>query len=333
MHMEKTFRERNLTTLALVTLVATVAAIMGSFQLGNLPLIAGSTYTAVFAEAGGLKQGDPVQVAGVTVGKVKSVTLDKATVRVEFNAKDVDLGSETRARIKTGTLLGARYVALYPAGGGELSSSEIPLARTVAPYNLSDSLSEVAAHTEKLDMPSIARAMSSFSQTFRDTSDELGPAFEGVTALSRTISSRDAELRELFKRAESVTGTFRERTDQISALIRDGNLILAELNARRAVIGRLIRASQGLADAASNIVIDNRRDLNPALVELNSLLALLNKNEENITVAIQRASSFITGLGEGVAHGPWFTGHLDLATGQAGLPFDGFAAKIPGATR
>jgi len=333
MHMEKTFRERNLTTLALVTIVGTVVAIMASFQLGNLPLIAGSTYTAVFAEAGGLKTGDPVQVAGVTVGKVKSVELDKATVRVKFNAKDVELGSETRAQIKTGTLLGARYLALFPSGGGELESSEIPLARTKAPYNLSESLSQVAAQTQELDMPTIAKAMSSFSQTFRDTSDELEPAFEGISALSKTISSRDAELRTLFKRAEAVTGTFRERTAQISALIRDGNLILGELNERRAVIARVILAARGLADAVTNIVNDNRRELNPALVELNSLLDLLNKNQENIIVAIQRASSFITGLGEGVSHGPWFTGHVDLATGPAGLPFNGFAAQIPGAAK
>ncbi|MCW2751514.1 MAG: virulence factor Mce family protein, partial [Aeromicrobium sp.] len=69
---------------------------------------------------------------------------------------------------------------------------------------------------------------------------------------------------------------------------------------------------------------------NPALVQLNQLLALLNRNQDNITVSIKRASSFITGLGEGVAHGPWFTGHLDLATGPAGLPFGGIAANTSG---
>lgn len=333
MPMEKTFRERNLTVLATCTLVAMVIAILGTFQLANLPLIAGEKYTAIFSEAGGLKVGDPVEVAGVTVGKVKSLRLDHATVRVGFTVDGVAMGSATTATIKTGTLLGARYLALEPAGSGGLEGDEIPLARTTAPYNLTDSLSQVAAHTKQLDLEAVGQAMHTFSQTFRDTSDELGPAFAGVTALSRSISKRDSQLRELFRLAESVTGTFRERSDQIAKLIRSGNLILAELSARRAVIARLITSAHSLANEVSAVVTDNRAQLKPALVELNKLLVLLNKNQDNIQVAIRRASAFITGLGEGVAHGPWFTGHLDLAVGPAGLPVDPNSPPSTGGNR
>jgi phospholipid/cholesterol/gamma-HCH transport system substrate-binding protein len=329
MTKHKTFRERNLTAIAIVSIAGVLLAIAGSFQLANLPFIAGSSYTARFTESGGLKTGDPVQVAGVTVGKVKSVDLEGNTVKVGFTAKDVDLGTSTTAQIKTGTLLGARFLQLTPLGSRRMDSgSEIPLSRTTAPYNLSHSLSDIAGHTQKIDLEMVAKAMGTFSDTFRQTSDELTASFDGVTALSRVISSRDAALRKLFARAEAVTGTFRERTAQITALIRDGNLILAELVARRQIIERLIIASSALADEVSGLVEDNQAQLRPALSELNKTLTVLNKNRKNISVAIERASVFIGGLGEGVAHGPWFAGHLDLATGPLGQP--NLANALPG---
>ena len=121
----KSFRERNLTTIALVTIVGTLGALVGSFQLANLPFIAGETYTAQFSEAGGLKVGDPIDIAGVTVGKVTGLSLEKTWVKAEFTS-DVHLGKESSAMIKTGTLLGARFVELRPKGSGDLRAESSP---------------------------------------------------------------------------------------------------------------------------------------------------------------------------------------------------------------
>ena len=49
---------------------------------------------------GGLLSGAPVQVAGYRVGKVSSIVLDGARVRVQFDIdKDVHLGDRTEAKI------------------------------------------------------------------------------------------------------------------------------------------------------------------------------------------------------------------------------------------
>lgn len=324
--MSKSFRERNLTVIALVTVATLALAIVGSFQLAKIPFIAGSTYTAQFAEAGGLKSGDLVEVAGVEVGTVKSLGLDRGVVKVKFTAKGVVLGSTTTARIKTGSLLGSRFIALTPGGDTSDDTSVIPLSRTKAPYDLASSLSDITAHTQEIDLEKVSEAMDTFSETFRQSTEEVGPAIDGISALSQTIRSRDAQLRELFKKAESVTGTFRERTQQITSLISQGNLLLGELQTRRAAIERLIRDSSLVAAEVSGLVKDNEKQLKPALDELNSTLRLLRRNDKNITSAVERASTFIAGLGEGLAHGTWFAGHVSLAPGVASL--DQFLPRV-----
>ena len=325
MAMDKKFRERDLMKIAVFSIVGMLLAIAGSFQLAKLPFISGATYSAQFAELGGLKNGDPVQVAGVQVGKVTDLDLDGSHVTVTFTAKHVDLGKETRASIKTGTLLGARFVALEPDGEGTLASgATIPLSRTTAPYDLSADLTDIAGHTREIDLDSVANAMRTFSATIEQSTDEFGPAFTAVTDIATAVNTRDAALRQLFKRAEHVTGTFQERTKQITQLISDGSKILQELQLRRQVLSRLIRNASAVADQVSGLVRDNRSTLKPALGQLTRLLSVLRTNQDNLQVAIKRAAAFITGLGEGVASGPYFTGHLDLAPGLAG------ASQVPG---
>lgn len=327
--MAKKFRERNLTVIAVVGVVGMVLAIAASFELADIPFIAGKSYSAAFTESGGLQDGDPVKVAGMEVGKVSSVDLDGTVVKVDFTVKHVQLGDQTTAQIKTGTLLGARYVNVVPRGGGQLSS-EIPVQRTTAPYSLTQGLDDLTHETQQLDTGLIAQALQTFSDTFRDTSGKLQPAFDGLTRLSQTISSRDQALRDLFARAESVTGTFAQRTQQITALVNDGNVLLAELESRRQVITNLIATTSALADQVSGFVDDNQAQLTPALDQLNQVLDLLRRNQGNIVAAVDRASEFITGLGEGVGHGMWFTGHIDLSTGIAAT--QGLVPPLPGAT-
>ncbi len=93
-----------------------------ALRADDLPLIGGGdTYRAAFTESGGLKQGDEVRIAGVRVGKVDEVALDDGLVVATFKVDpDEAFGPDTRAAIKVKTLLGAMYLALEPAGGGQL---------------------------------------------------------------------------------------------------------------------------------------------------------------------------------------------------------------------
>ena len=59
-------------------------AVFAQFRFGD-----GKTYNAEFTNVTGLKGGNFVRIAGVEVGKVEDITINRdATVRVEFTADD-----------------------------------------------------------------------------------------------------------------------------------------------------------------------------------------------------------------------------------------------------
>lgn len=98
--------------------LALKAANLGSFGGGDTyPLV------AYFDNIGGLKVRAPVRSAGVTVGRVASISLDnkryQGAVRLEID-KGVQFPNDTSARILTSGLLGDQYVGLE-AGAEEKS--------------------------------------------------------------------------------------------------------------------------------------------------------------------------------------------------------------------
>ena len=85
----KPFAERNPVILGLVGAGAVSAVVVGALQFKSLPFISqGKTYSAYFADAGGLKTGAAVQVAGFQVGEVQSITLQDSHALVTFDVSD-----------------------------------------------------------------------------------------------------------------------------------------------------------------------------------------------------------------------------------------------------
>jgi phospholipid/cholesterol/gamma-HCH transport system substrate-binding protein len=81
----------------------------------------GYVVTARFDNIGGLKPRAPVRSAGVTVGRVKSITLDAKTfqgvVTMELD-RDVKFPKDSSAKILTSGLLGDQFIGIE-AGGDE----------------------------------------------------------------------------------------------------------------------------------------------------------------------------------------------------------------------
>lgn len=93
-----------------------------SIKLGKLELIGGNVYEVVaqFNTASGLKNGSSVEIAGVEVGRVRAITLneDRAAVTLAVDNR-VKLYTDTIASIKTRGIIGEKFLALSPGGGGD----------------------------------------------------------------------------------------------------------------------------------------------------------------------------------------------------------------------
>jgi phospholipid/cholesterol/gamma-HCH transport system substrate-binding protein len=94
-----------------------------SIRLGRLEVIGSGYYTvyADFENAGGIKIGSSIEIAGVEVGKIKSIRLDNYQARVELSIeKTVKLQEDAIAAIRTKGLIGEKYVLITPGGSDRI---------------------------------------------------------------------------------------------------------------------------------------------------------------------------------------------------------------------
>ncbi|WP_433599981.1 MCE family protein [Nocardia sp. CA-135953] len=304
-------------SLGIIGIVVATTVSLSALQVDRLPFIrSGATYTAYFADAGGLVPGDNVQVAGVKSGRVEQVKLDGAKVYVRFTLDEgIVLGNKTSAAIKTNTVLGRKSLEVTPAGSGSTRTNDtIPLDRTTSPYSLTDALGDLTNTVKGLDMDQVNRTLDALSTTFADTPAPLRSALDGVTQLSRSLNARDKALTELLGRAQNVTKVLADRSNQINALLVDGNDLLGELDRRRGALSQLIVYINGLAQQLTGLVNDNEKQLKPTLDRLNSVLALLQSNKDNLSKALDGLGPFSAALGEQVGSGPYFQAYVSNAT-------------------
>lgn len=114
--------------LAALLFLALKAANLATF--GN-----GETYVlkARFDNIGGLKPRAPVRSAGVTVGRVESITLDPKTYMgvVTLNVtQGVQFPRDSSAKILTSGLLGDQYIGIEPGYADEMLAAGATITQT-----------------------------------------------------------------------------------------------------------------------------------------------------------------------------------------------------------
>ncbi|AHH99670.1 MCE family protein [Kutzneria viridogrisea] len=306
----KSFLERNPVTIGVVG-VLTCAAVAGiAFSANDLPFIGGgTTYTAYFSEAAGLKPSDEVSVAGVKVGKVDTVALVGNRVRVTFQVRDAWVGDNTTASIEIKTLLGQKYLELDPQGSAAQDPGKA-IARTIAPYDVLDALNGLATSVGQIDTGQLAKSFQVITDTFRNAPSQIKSTLDGLATLSRTISSRDQQLAQLLSNTKKISQTVADRNDQFASLIKDGSALLTEVQKRREAISALLSGSRQLGVQLAGLVADNSAQLGPTLTQLDKVTDVLQRNQDNLDKGLKLIGPYYRLLDNALGNGRWIDTYI-----------------------
>ncbi|ORA34490.1 MCE family protein [Mycobacterium aquaticum] len=323
------YRGSHLIRTGFVGFVLIVLTILVGLQPERLIQMATAVrHQALFTEAGGLVEGNDVTLSGIKVGTVTSVDLSHGQALVTFTVNSRhQIGAQTTAHIRTGTLLGERVLVLEPAGSAALRPNDIiPATRTSSPYSLTDAVGEFAANTAGTDTEALNQALDTLSTTIERVSPQLKSTFDGLKRLSRSINSRDETMRSLLRNAADITGILAKRSDQVNTLILNANDLLGVLVERQHAIVQLLANTSTVAQQLSGLVADNEKQLAPALSQLNKVTAMLEKNRDNIGKALPGLAKYQITQGETVANGYYYDAFIpNLEPAQTLQPFLDYA--------
>lgn len=162
------------TVLGGLVLIGALVFFVFSYAKGDAGAVSGYQISANFSKIGGLKTGDAVQISGVKVGQVASVTLDPTTylAKVTMELDDqIKIPDDSAATINSQSLLGGMSLNIEPGGSEEILKSGGEIQYTQAPQNLEELLGKFI-----------------FSMQGKDKKDGEGDAKDAAPAPSATTT-------------------------------------------------------------------------------------------------------------------------------------------------
>lgn len=153
------------------------------------------TYAAELAQAGSVRPGDDVRLAGIPVGKVRSLTLLTDRVRMEFTVRaDAFLGDQTTLDIRMLTFVGGYYVAVLPAGTRPLGAAAIPRERVIVPYNLTQAFQDAIRPVRRIDGGLVRRDLAALSTAIEQSPEAVRAAVRAAGDVVEILDEQNADI-------------------------------------------------------------------------------------------------------------------------------------------
>ena len=262
-----------------------------------------------FKEATQLAQQSDVRISGVSVGKVQDIVLapngEQAMAKVDINDKYGPLPANTRAILRTKTLLGETYIELTPgsrngpklADGGTLPEAQI--AESVQLDEIFRTFNAKTRAAFQTWQQEAAVAIEGQGASLSYAFGELEPAFTSFDHLFRVLDSQRLAVKQLFRNGATALSALRGRQGELAGLIENSNAVFSTTAARDRDIEALFRAFPTFQDE-SRLTLDRLKSFavnaDPVMKQLVPVAEQLSPTLIAFSKLAPEAKGFFEGL-------------------------------------
>ncbi len=276
---------------------------------GPIPLKAeGYRFTVPFNEATQLAQESDVRISGVSVGKVKSIELNDeglADATIELDSDYAPIPADTRAMLRTKTLLGETFVELTPGDaqgptleeGGRLPKAQV--ADSVQLDEIFRTFDDRTRDAFQVWMQGTDKALRGRGPDLSAAIAELGPFAEETNRLLRVLDSQRLAVRQLVHDGGDVFQALSERQGQLRGLIQNSETVFtttARRNQELADLFRILPTFQRESRATLTRLNSFARNTDPLVQQLRPAARELSPT----LVAAQKAAPDLKAFFEGL---------------------------------
>lgn len=283
--------KQNVRGTAIRLAVFVVASLVGMFAVfatfGQLRFESSTTYKAVFGDVSGLRAGEFVRIAGVEVGKVRSLTYqDSATVLVEFSANStVPFTEGTRAIVRYDNVIGDRYLELKE-GPGPLTplqpGATIPQSRTAPALDLDALLGGFQPLFQSLDPEQVNALSGQFIRALQGQGGSIDSFLAQTATLTSTLADRDRLIGEVVDNLSAVLGTFGDRSEQLGTAVDALSQITDSLAARKTDITNAVGYGNAAAATIADLLQQSRPPLQKAVTQTDRTSGIVVADHEYV---------------------------------------------------
>lgn len=312
----RSFRDMNPYVVGLLSVLLLGGATGFAFLVGTLNLLEDAyPMEGVFSDASGLRSGDDVKVAGIKVGRVTDIDVDRdaGAVTVEWVVNDdVEIRDGARAEIALSSLLGAKEIRILDPMAGDVALSElpeeqrvVPLERTDTPFDIFELTRIATEGVQELDTEGLNSLLVDLADITEGKAATVEDLVEGINRVGAAVNDREQQFDALVDQADRLSATLAEKDDELIALLDSSKQILDLIVARRNDLAVVLGESAETVQELDRVIATNKDRIDSALDSLAPTLDVVAAEQDDIDRALAWLGPGVLQQSRGGGQGPW----------------------------
>ncbi|GAB2544289.1 MlaD family protein [Nocardia heshunensis] len=285
--------------LGLGGMAVTVVLAIASAVVFFLP-IGKTTYTADLTEAGSIRVGDEVRIAGITVGSVTGLTLLDDAVRMTFTVEQqIFVGDQTTLDIRMLTAIGGHYVAVHTVGSNPLGEKKIPPDHVTLPYSLAKAMQDSARPLATIDGTTLRANLDALTGALEKSPGAIGQMTDAMASFVDVVNRQNSEVNKALDVADEYVRLLGEYKTAIGAMLTKIGIMETTVLNRRAEVLDALRVVVELVSRIAAIEPAYRTHLEPLLdklVETKPSLDKLGERLGDVIGSLQQLGAKLQGM-------------------------------------
>lgn len=302
-----------------VLVTGLITAVLG-ISIASTGVRATAGYKAVFTDVTGLTVGADVDIAGVRVGQVTSISVYRRNLAlVGFSVQAArPLPASVTATMRYLNLVGQRYIELGQGAGptNRLLSpgGTIPLSRTTPALNLTALFNGFQPLFQALSPGDVNQLSSDIIQVFQGESPNIAALVATVGSLTNALATKDRVIDQVIANLNAVLRTITSRGNALATFVTSLQELVSGLAANRQSIGTAISAIDSLTTATAGLLQVGRAPLHADIIQLQRLATNLAANSPTVNTFLQDLPGKMADIARLASYGSWLNVFLCSAT-------------------
>ncbi|MGH9028766.1 MAG: MCE family protein [Acidimicrobiales bacterium] len=288
-----------------LVLLAGLAARIGSITFFSHRV----SYSAQIPDATGLTPSEDVKIAGVTVGEVTGVKVQRAHALVNFALNsDVHLRSGTKAGLQWANVIGQKFLYLYPTRSGRVlaAGATLPLSDSVPQADVGALLNSLGPLLGSLHPQQANEIVEAFANALSGNETQVDQLISNAAVVSQSVGSVDTQVGQLVTDLNQVMSALSQRSGDLGQVISNLQSVSSSLASRDDLLDQTVGNLGQISGEVASLEANTHNNLSGAITDLQAVSAEIQSRESDLSQGLSTLGSGLAGYQEISSFGQWF---------------------------
>jgi phospholipid/cholesterol/gamma-HCH transport system substrate-binding protein len=279
-------------------------------RIGNISLFSHrNVLSAQLADVTGLASGDPVTIAGVPVGQVSSIGVQRghALVAMRIN-NSVRLHQTSDIGVRWQNVIGEKEIEIFPGKQGSLlpTAATIPLSHDVSDASVNAFLDSLGPLLSSINPKQANEFVENVSGALEGDTAQINQLIDSGAVVSDTVGALNTQVGQIIGNLNEVLTAIASRSGDLGSLVDNLQTVSASLASKNTLLDSVVGNLSGVASDLAQLIGSNHSTITSTIDNLSVVAADVQNNQKAL-------SDSLSSLGAGLAPyvqisqwGQWF---------------------------